>query len=148
MGEHFIPNNCTVETQQNITYTSSVSSHHAQKYMGLFFFRCAVAQGLSAWLKIEEFGLCYWAGHFIHCWNWFNPGRPFPAWLKKCWLRRNESDQIRFKKCSNFKLSKQCTFKPENQRRLTVKTCNDGQGVSASPGFIEKKGISVYFLSI
>ena len=30
-------------------------------------------------------------------------------------------------------------IKPENQRRLTVKTSNDGQGVSASTGFTVKK---------
>ena len=39
-----------------------------------------------------------------------------------------------------------CTFKPEFQRRLTVKTCNDGQGVSATMGFTAKECmLFIYF---
>ena len=42
---------------------------------------------------------------------------------------------------SKNKLWKLCTLKPMYQRVLTVKTCNDGEGVSTSTGFTVKKGL-------
>ena len=39
---------------------------------------------------------------------------------------------------SNIQAMETVRIKPENQRRLTVETCNDGQGVRASTGFTVK----------
>ena len=45
-----------------------------------------------------------------------------------------------------IKLWKLCTLKPDYQRGLTVKMCNNGQSVSTSTGFTVKKGILLIYL--